>query len=236
LAADESIQRGEFEQDELQLFLEILAGSSVCVDVGAHIGLYSCLAAKRGKHAVAVEPLGSNLSLLYRNLVTNGFLDVEVYPVGLASKPGLRRLFGGGTGASFVAGWAATPERWSRTVPVTTLDIILGDRFTGIQLIIKVDVEGFELEVLRGAQQTLGMAPKPRWLVEICLGEYHPTGRNREFEEVFEVFWRNGYVARTADPTRRPISREDVKRWLHMGFVDFGSQNYLFVPSNDCDS
>jgi FkbM family methyltransferase len=232
LAADKSIQRGEFEQDELQLFLDLLTKSSVCIDIGAHIGLYSCLAATRGKYAIAVEPLASNLTLLYRNLLANGLYDVEVYPVGLASKPGLRRLFGGGTGASFIAGWAATPERWSRMVPVTTLDVILGARFTGAQLVIKMDVEGFELEVLRGAQQALSMDPRPKWLVEICLNQLH-CQRNKEFEEIFEVFWRNGYVAKTATTTPQLISREDVERWLHLRAVDFGSHNYLFVSPRD---
>ena len=233
LAGDASLKSGDFEKEELELFVELMTISAVCVDVGAHIGLYSCVAAKYGKHVVAVEPLQSNLSLLYRNLVTNGFLDVEVYPVGLASKAGLRQLFGGGTGASLIEGWAGTAKEWRRMVPITLLDTIAGMRFMGSQLIIKMDVEGSELEVLKGAQRTLAINPKPYWLVEIMLSENHPAGRNTSFQEIFEIFWGNGYEARTANLTRRLIARDDVTRWLRTGLVDFGSHNYLFVHSGD---
>jgi FkbM family methyltransferase len=231
LAGTVAMERGEFEQEEITLFQELLTSSRACVDIGANIGLYACLAASRNKHVVAVEPLSTNLSLLCRNLFSNGFLDVEVYPVGLSSRPGLKRLYGGGTGASFVAGWAKTPEAWSRIVPVTTLDVVLGDRFNGTQLVIKIDVEGFELEVLNGAGRTLTMSPPPYWLVEICFSEHYATGVNQHFLETFEIFWQHKYEARCADSGRRVIARDDVARWVQNGRVDFGSHNYVFCTA-----
>jgi FkbM family methyltransferase len=232
LAGNDAMERGEFEREELAIFSELLARSSVCVDVGANVGLYTCLAARYAKHVLAMEPLAGNLSLLYKNLWSNGFLEVEVYPVGLSSKPGLRALYGGGTGASFVPGWAQAPESWKTIVPVSTLDVILGDRFTGVQLVIKLDVEGFELEVLKGAARTLTRTPRPFWLVEICLSDHQPTGLNRHFVETFEIFWRCGYEAAAAVPGRRIIKPDDVNRWLRKGRVDFGSHNYVFAAAS----
>ena len=57
------------------------------------MGLYSCLAASRGKRVVAVEPLASNLKVLVDNLYRNGFTEAEVYLLGLVNSPGVARLY-----------------------------------------------------------------------------------------------------------------------------------------------
>jgi len=55
------------EYNEIPTLQELLADRDVFVDVGAHLGLYSCIAAKIGKYVIAVEPHPLNLQLLYRN-------------------------------------------------------------------------------------------------------------------------------------------------------------------------
>jgi FkbM family methyltransferase len=229
LAGSDLMATGNFEKEEIDCFLQYIPAAAACIDVGANVGLYSCLAASRGKHVVAVEPLVSNLRVLLQNLFRNGFVNAEVYPLGLASAPGIARLYGGGTGASFLPGWAATPENWNRIVPLTTLDILTGARFDGRPLFIKVDVEGFELEVLKGSKRILAMDPKPIWMVEICLNEHFRNGLNDHFYETFELFWRHGYQSRVAVLQQRVVQPEDVARWMARGSVDFGSHNYLFV-------
>lgn len=229
LAGNVSMAAGGFETDEIEVFLKHLQNASTCIDIGANIGLYTCLAAAQGKHVIAVEPLAANLTALYRNLLCNDFLDVEVFPLGLSRKAGIKRLFGGNTGASFLPGWAGTSEEWHELVPVSTLDLIASSRFDGQTILIKVDVEGFEYEVLSGAEHVLGLSPRPTWLVEICLKENFPGGFNRQFRETFEIFWRKGYEARTANREERLIHPSDVDRWEKQGHVDFGSYNYLFL-------
>jgi FkbM family methyltransferase len=185
-----------FEPEETRFIQESLPGSDVFVDVGANFGLYACLARKAGKDVVAVEPLLENVAGLLFNLHANGFDDVEVVPLGLAERPGLATLFGGGTGASFVAGWAGTSTQYRRLVSVSTLDLLIGGRFEEKRLLIKIDVEGAELSVLRGASETLKRKPKPLWMVEVCLTEHHPGGRHPAFLEVFDIFWNEGYAVR----------------------------------------
>jgi FkbM family methyltransferase len=219
---------GQFEIQETAVFLDQLTHCSTCIDVGANIGLYSCLAANLGKHVIAVEPLDSNLALLYRNLGSNDFVDVEIFPVALADCPGIRMLYGEGTGASLIPGWANTSTRWAKSIPISTLDIIVGQRFEGERILIKVDVEGLEEEVLRGASYVLARTPRPVWLVEICLDEHFPNGLNQRFSGTFELFWKHGYRAATADTEGRTVSPNDVQRWSRQRHVDFGSHNYLF--------
>ena len=228
LAGNPFYASGNFEKDEITLFLKYIQTASACIDIGANIGLYTCLAVSQGKPVIAVEPLRNNLRLFYANLVCNDFLEVEVFPLGLSSKGGVKRLFGRNTGASFVSGWHGASDKYYEVVPVTTLDVIVNTRFAGEALLIKMDVEGFENEVLKGAEHTLGLLPKPTWLVEICLDQHFPGGVNRNFCDTFETFWRHGYEARSADSDGRLVTPEDVSRWAKHGHVDFGSVNYLF--------
>lgn len=225
------MQAGTFEPEEVTLTADYLTRSDVFVDIGANIGFYSCLARSFGKQVVAIEPQAQNLRYLYANLLTNGWNDVEVFPLGLSGHPGVEALYGlSSTGASLVPGWAGQPKRFQKTIPVTTLDILLGSRFQGKNLFIKLDVEGFEYEVLRGCHKILSMEPRPTWMVEICLSEYHPGGSNDHYTDTFALFFDAGYEARTANNYRTVISLADIERHVKDGRSDSGTINYLMLP------
>ena len=130
------MQSGAFEPQETALIRKLLDGAEVFVDVGANIGFYTCLARALGKYTLAVEPLPQNLAYLYANPEANGWTDVEICPCGLAKLPGLATLYGGSTGASLVKGWAGASPLLRQLVPLSTLDIVLGQRFNGPQLLI----------------------------------------------------------------------------------------------------
>jgi FkbM family methyltransferase len=226
---DSTMQMGSFEPDETEIIKSRLENADILVDIGANAGLYTCLARNLGKHVIAIEPHPQNLRLLYRNLEENGWQDVEVWPIGLAASPTVITLYGGNTGASVVKGWADIPDSWKQTIAVHTLDHILGSRFVGKRIVIKVDVEGAEYGVLQGALNTLKRLPKPIWLMEITLTLNHP-GMNQKFLQTFDAFWENGYEVRTGDHKLELVTRSDVKRWVSAGVCDFGTHNWLFVP------
>src|ERR1017187_900903 len=221
------VAAGVFEQEETAIFLQYLGECTTCIDIGANVGMYSCLARSHGKHVIAFEPLTENLKYLYKNLVSNDFLNVEVYPIGLSDTVGLHALYGSGINASLVRGWAKTRDDRYTVIPTSTLDNMLGTRVDGTPLMIKMDVEGLEFQVLKGAERTLSLTPKPYWMVEIVLTEQIPGGLNDKFYQTFEVFWRHGYKAITADRHQRAVHPRDVERWASSGVRDFGSYNYL---------
>lgn len=229
LAGDPTMAREGFEVHEIEAFLSLMETHDAVLDIGANVGFYSCLAASRGKPIVAVEPSSRNLNFLYRNLWENKFVDVEIFPLGLARQAGLGRIYGFGGIASFVPGWAQAREAQSSLVPLTTLDTMAAGRFENQKILIKMDVEGFELEVLAGATETLSRTPKPTWLVEILLSdEVIPGGISRKFAEAFAVFWKHGYRCRMLDAARTPVSQADVDRWIANGSVDFATHDFLF--------
>lgn len=195
LVGNARMEDGSFEPDETRLLQRVAKDIDVFVDVGANIGYFVCLMRSLDKHVVAIEPLRQNLDYLFANLEENHWTDVEVLPIGLAAKPGVVEIFGGGTGASLIPSWAGASKVLHNTIPINTLDNMLGARFNGRRLVIKIDVEGAELGVLHGAQRTLAMTPTPKWLIEICLTENHPEGLNPDYVEVFEALWGHGYIA-----------------------------------------
>lgn len=230
LMGHSGMQVGTFEAEEIALIKHYLGSVDVCVDVGANIGLYTCLARSQGKHTIAIEPLQQNLSYLYANLRENGWNDVEVYPLGMSRKPGIAKLFGAGTGASLLKGWAGASPWFENTISLSTIDILLSVRFNGQRLLIKMDVEGVEYEALLGAQRTLAMSPRPIWLVEICLNEHHPAGLNPNYTKTFELFWQHGYEAYTAGQDQKLVSPSDVQYAISSpGSWSVEGINFLFL-------
>lgn len=231
MVGNTAMQTGTFEPEETTLLQHyfFIDEADVFVDVGANIGFYACLARSFGIYTIAIEPLAQNLNYLYANLNENRWNDVEVYPVALGNQPGIATLYGASTGASLICGWAGASPLLRQTVPISTLDILLGVRFAGKRLIIKVDVEGAEYAMLKGAVSTLAMSPRPIWLVEVALSEHHPSGLSPNYAKTFELFWQSGYEARTADKESRIVLPAHVERWVKIGTCDFG-YNYVFRP------
>jgi len=228
--ANRAMLQGTFEPEETAVLVQHLPQTDVFVDVGANVGYYTLLALKHGKHAVAVEPQPRNLQCLYAGLEANRWQDrAEIFPVGLGPRPGMATLYGAsGPSASIVRNWAKYGSRYRQTIPVLTLDIVLADRFVDRGVFVKIDVEGYEYQVLQGASRSAARMPRLAWLVEICFDEFHPEGRNPDFRNTFQWFWKHGYEARTANAARTRVQPEDVERWWRTGKCDSGTINYLF--------
>jgi FkbM family methyltransferase len=217
-----------YEQNERREFERLLEYVSICVDVGANVGIYSCIARSRDKKVLSVEPLRQNLRFLYANLLKNDYGDVEVFPLGLSNEPGLRNIYGFGAVASFLKNWSPSSDARSETAPVSTLDILLSGRFGGERMLIKIDVEGHEFEVLQGSQQVLKRTPQPIWIVEITLT--NPlTGRTHEkFGETFRFFFDQGYNAYHIGARCTELTEAAIAGFLHGGDPP-SSDNFLFA-------
>ena len=222
------MRAGNFEPAETELLSRELGHATLFVDVGANIGYYTLLARQRGVRVIAFEPQPQNLDALFRNLKLNDWEDgVEVFPLALSAAPGLLTLYGAsGPSASLVKGWAGYSERHTRTVPVNTLDNVLGARLAGERLLIKIDVEGAEHDVLRGASAVLSSRPRPVWLVEICLGEFAP-GSNAGFTQIFELFSSQGYEAQAVGRPGKAVTLDEIRAWAAAGESPHGF-NYVF--------
>lgn len=144
----------------------------VVLDVGANVGVYSMLCARwagpEGR-VFAFEPAPATLVLLRDHLQMNGLTErVEVVPQAASDEVGeavfYTHDFSGENSLS--AGFAErVPEAATVRVPMTTLDAFCQAHEIAPTL-IKIDVEGYELQVLRGARETIRRY-QPALLVEM---------------------------------------------------------------------
>lgn len=221
---------GNFEPEETKLVRELLQEVDILVNIGANAGYYCCHALNLGKPVIAVEPIARNLHYLLRNITENGWAQqAEIFPVALGAQADVLNMWGGGTGASLVKGWAGISESYVTSVPVLTMDRVLGDTLRGKKALILVDIEGAELMMLQGANNTLDNEPRPVWMVEVSTTEHQPDGveTNPAFKKTFEQFFDRGYRAYTADRSGRELKASDVEE-VAADLLKTDVNNYIF--------
>lgn len=231
-SGNQEMTAGTFETEEVDLFKRLLDSADVFIDVGANVGYYCCLALAQGRPTVAFEPMYTNLLYLYQNIHANGWDDhIEIFPLALSDRPGLREIYGGGVIASLVKGWASISPKYRSLIPASTLDTILGSRYSGQRCLFIVDVEGAEYDVLRGATVSLGMDPRPIWMVEVSVSQHQPDGIrvNPYLLQTFELFWQNGYEAWTINRGLRLIEPDEIRKMSTGGPKTYSGHNILFV-------
>jgi FkbM family methyltransferase len=215
---------------EIPVLKRLCSNADAYVDVGAHLGLYTCIAAQSGKPVIAIEPHPLNIKLLCRNVRLNRLESVEIFPVALTDQAGVVTLYGGQQGGSLHKGWSGIRSNYETLTPANTIDNILAGRFENQRLVIKVDCEGNELSILNGGTRTLSREPRPVWMMEVGLTENFAGIVNPDFRAIFELMWSHGYLASPMNALGRVVDSDDVIRWLEQRATDHGDINYLFYP------
>ncbi len=226
LTGDADLDISRDQEGEIQIFEQAIEQADVLIDVGANVGLFSLLAWKHGCYVVSVEPHQGNVALLSRNIRLNEAHDIEVHALALGEKQGNVWLYGGRQGASLSSEWGGISANYRQVVPMITLDQFLFERFSGKRLVIKIDAEGHEYPILKGALLTLDRLPRVCWIVEHGFTENFGGGLNPNFLPLFELFFEHGYQAFTL--TGQPVVLADAQRWIQQGRRDFGTLYYVF--------
>lgn len=137
------------EQEQIKIAKEIISKNNVCFDVGANVGLYSLLFSRYSKLVYAFEPLPRNLSFLYKTIEINQIRNVIIVPCAVADK---NKLSWFQVGKNYSLGRLTT--KGNQPVMVLSLDNFIKESLV-VPDIIKIDVEGSELSVLRGSKNLL---------------------------------------------------------------------------------
>jgi len=149
---------GTWEPAEGQLLLSLARPGMRFLDVGANIGYFSLLMAKHSPGAVidAVEPEPHNARMLAMNLWHNQ-VEATVWPLALSGGERSLPLQLTEHNAGDTRTAAARTNQWYGTVAVAARgDDLFGSR--GFDL-VKIDVQGFELDVLQGMPKTIERSP-----------------------------------------------------------------------------
>jgi FkbM family methyltransferase len=166
---------GAFQDERpiLEHVLRTLEGGGTFYDIGSNVGLYSILAAKalgdRGT-VIAFEPHGEACAHLRSNVELNGLTNMRVYQNALGRIPARAKLYHGRGNAdsSLVA------PRGDVDLGYEVVEVVRGDDFVLSQALplpraVKIDVEGYEHEVIQGLRSTLASVE-----CELVCCEIHP--------------------------------------------------------------
>jgi FkbM family methyltransferase len=175
------------ERQEVSFLLNVLEPGMIFFDVGSNAGLFAISAAKKmgGKGVFAFEPCSSTCELLKRNLRLNRVADVNVVQMALGDsvREGVLQVNAPGKDGLNTLGQATHPDSkvvGQEEVHITTVDVFMKDHNVPRVDVLKVDIEGAELMLFRGARDLLERADAPLILFEgfgfLTRGfSYHPV-------------------------------------------------------------
>jgi FkbM family methyltransferase len=166
---------GDNELPVQQALEENLRANSVFYDVGANVGFLTVLGARLvGPHGkvYAFEPVASNAAYVRMNARANGFAQVEVIEKAVSNRSGQGQLnLANYSGGAALASVEAPPDaNGSQAVDLVTIDEAIARDGLEPPGVVKIEVEGAELEVLQGMEATAKQY-RPVVVVEVDAAE-----------------------------------------------------------------
>lgn len=168
------MEAGELEPGTRKLIERLVQPGDVFIDIGANIGLHTIAAARamsgKGK-IIAFEPFEPTRKLLEQNLWLNGFSDIsEISHYALSDSKRVDKLHLGATSGHHSLYELETPSFTPTTsveISTITLDEYLNEPIK-IKL-LKIDAEGAEIDIIKGARQVILANPQMMMIVELGL-------------------------------------------------------------------
>jgi len=203
---------GLHEFEDMAFLLHFLREEDYFLDAGANVGSYTVLASGHvGCKSISVEPVPSTFSNLLNNVFINQMYDkVQPLNIGLGKESAMLRF----TKSLDTVNHIATEEDTNTIdVPIKSVDEIVG---VNIPTLIKIDVEGYETEVLKGASLTLKNANLKAIIIEL-----NGSGGRYGFDEkeIHDLFVSLDFSPYQYEPFSRKLKRIDT----------FGSYNTIYI-------
>jgi FkbM family methyltransferase len=216
---------GAYEPEEVEVFRRFVRRGDTVVDAGANIGFFSALAASlvgpEGEvHSFEPVPVYFERLVALRAANPRHRFQLNAEALGERESRAEIRVSGAAN-----LGWnTMVPELMplesaaaAHQVRVRRLDAYLADRGVERVALLKVDVEGFELPLMRGFTGWLeGRTERPAILCEVAPGAYAPQATR--VQDLFELLERFGYRAFAVAKSERPIAAQDLAQTTNVLF------------------
>ena len=176
------------DHHEMLIWRNGLRPGDLFIDVGANVGSYAIWAAELGAEVIALEPADDTFALLKENVALNGY-QIRTIRAAAGAEPGTARFTSGRDCVNRL-----DPGGIAETA-VITIDSIIGNRTVAG---MKVDVEGFEIEVLRGCERALSEHRMRLIQLEWNSTSMRAVGTDRG--PVADLLAKHGYGLCRADP------------------------------------
>ena len=228
------LDTSDFLQRELYVFRDFepaitheikkrLKPGDIFVDIGANVGFYSLIAAQAACKVYAFEPAPKTRSILERNLRLNGAKNVTAIEVALSDAAGEGELFLDAKNNSGAASLRRSPNSGnSVSITLDTYDHYSAVNALPNPALIKIDVEGAEVKVLKGMAELLSRPRRPPVILEVSEWSLEAMGSSKD--ELFKLMTSYGYKARL-------LSRPSVS--IFSGRNIYFQYDVLFEPVTD---
>lgn len=230
-AIDGDIQAGKFETAELQFTQRFLQPGMTVLDIGANCGLYTLLASHcvgaRGR-VFAFEPSPRERKRLRTHLWLNRCTNARIAPYALGSRTSQADLYvvqGAQTGCNSLRPPQIAEPVMPARVEIRALDDFLGAEKLSSVDFIKMDVEGGELEVLRGAAKLFQGPRLPALLLEVS--DLRTAAWNYKAKEILHFLQEHGYVFFSISAEGRLVPPSYSEDYL--------DTNLVALPKDMCD-
>lgn len=189
------ISKGEFEPLETTEILKFLGEKSIVFDIGANFGYYSLLFSRKASRGTiySFEPDKDNIYLLRENISFNALTNIHTEEMALSDTTGSAHFKSSKIhrGKSQIS----LENRFSYEVPITTLDsYCLNKKISEIDL-IKLDVEGSEIPILKGGKNILSKSKNLTLFIEYNPRSYTEFGFTKK--DFFETLSLVGLIPTT---------------------------------------
>jgi FkbM family methyltransferase len=210
-AATANIYCGLMEYEDMAFVLHFLRPNDLFFDIGANVGTFTLLASGEvGAQTIAVEPVPRTFGLLMDNIRLNQLNEkVNAVNIGLSSQAGMLKF----TQSLDAMNHVATANE-TNTIDVTVER--MDDLSQRAPILLKIDVEGFETEVLNGASRLLN-SPE----LKAIIIEFSDTGNRYGYDErlIHQKLLALGFRTYQYQPSNRvltPAPGGNRQNWLYV--------------------
>lgn len=198
--ATQNLYTGLHEFCDMGFLLHALRPGDLFVDVGANVGTYTILASRAiGAHVISFEPIPATFESLLDNIYLNRAIElVDARNVAVSRAPGTLRITSSLDTMNHVLSGDESASA-VLDVPAVTLDSILE---VSVPFLIKMDVEGFETEVVAGATHTLKKGSLKALIVETNQSGLRYGTNDQTIDRQIRSF---GFLPFTYDPHTRSL-------------------------------
>jgi FkbM family methyltransferase len=206
-----------FETSEINFLNDFLNEGDCFIDIGSNIGLFSLYASRKVGPAglvIAFEPASQTYNRMLENIQVNGIENIQPYRLGLSDRDEILELNISSNGYEAWNTFVKTSDdkfSLKEKVQVKSFDHFLQENAIdgGKISLIKLDVEGFEINVLKGSTGLLTNQNAPVFMIEFT--DENAISAGNCCHELYKLLLQYDYSWYTYDMIRKKLNREPMR-------------------------
>lgn len=193
---DKSIIATKHHDIEVENVLKTsLSGGGIFIDIGANWGYFSILASRmKNVQVISFEPSRKELTLLYEHCAINNVQNAIIFPIGLSDSSCVQKLFYGPSRNTGTNSVVINNNQGGADTIFCELDHVIPVEYYSQIRLIKIDVEGYEVSVLKGMQNLLRGVQNCKAVVEVTPQFLEHAGAKPQ--DIYDLLYNAGFESK----------------------------------------